>query len=97
MYTVRVLSVCMGHAHSALVRTLGTVSCYCTPTVRRSALETDLMIEREWRATLQLNLEQEKQQTSKLQAEAQQLRDVKRVSAAQGRQVGECSSGTSSG
>ena len=67
---------------------------YC---VRRSALETDLMIEREWRATLQLNLEQEKQQTSKLQAEAQQLRDVKRVSAAQGRQAGECSSGTSSG
>lgn len=44
-----------------------------------SALETDLKIEKEWRATLQRNLEQEKEKTTRQQQELQQLREVKRV------------------
>ena len=40
-------------------------------------METDLRIEREWRANLQKNLEQEKTKTSHLQTEVQQLRQIK--------------------
>ena len=47
--------------------------------VSRQTLETDLKIEREWRGTLQKNLDQEKSKLSKLQAELQHLMDVKRV------------------
>ena len=46
---------------------------------QRSALETDLKIEKEWRATLQRSLETEKERLSKQQTELQQLRDNKRV------------------
>ena len=45
----------------------------------RLALETDLKIEREWRGTLQRNLEQEKAKLTRLQTEVQHLSDVKKV------------------
>jgi hypothetical protein len=45
-----------------------------------SALETDLKIEREWRAALQSNLEQEKEIVSQLNVEIQKLRAVNKVS-----------------
>ena len=51
------------------------IACY----LNRSALETDLKIEREWRAALQKNLDQEKEQVTQLHTELQQFRDVKRV------------------
>ncbi|XP_052266589.1 RUN and FYVE domain-containing protein 2-like isoform X4 [Dreissena polymorpha] len=41
---------------------------------KRTSLETDLRIEREWRANLQKNLDKEKERTSALQREQQQLR-----------------------
>ena len=46
----------------------------------RSALETDLKIEREWRGTLQRSLEQEKQKVAQLQAEIQHAKELRRVS-----------------
>lgn len=45
---------------------------------KRSALETDLKIEKEWRATLQGNLEQEKEKMAKLQSELQQYRELQK-------------------
>ncbi|XP_050394285.2 RUN and FYVE domain-containing protein 2 isoform X1 [Patella vulgata] len=45
---------------------------------KRSALETDLKIEREWRATLQKTLEAEKEKCSQYHLELQQLKDVKK-------------------
>ena len=45
----------------------------------RSALETDLKIEREWRGTLQRSLDQEKQRVAQLQAEQQHSRDLRKV------------------
>lgn len=45
----------------------------------RQTLETDLRIEREWRGSLQKNLEQEKGKTSRLQTEIQHLLEIKRV------------------
>lgn len=45
---------------------------------KRQTLETDLRIEREWRGSLQKNLEQEKGKTSRLQTEIQHLLEVKR-------------------
>ena len=45
--------------------------------LHRTALETDLRIEREWRANLQKNLEQEKLKLSQLESEIQQLRQVR--------------------
>ena len=45
--------------------------------IYRTALETDLRIEREWRANLQKNLEQEKLRINELQNDLQQLRQVK--------------------
>ncbi len=45
----------------------------------RSQLETDLKIEREWRGSLQRNLEQEKEKVAELQGEVQQSRQIKKV------------------
>ena len=45
--------------------------------IYRTALETDLRIEREWRANLQKNLEQEKSRISELQTELQRLQQIK--------------------
>ena len=42
-------------------------------------METDLKIEREWRGTLQRNLDQEKQKLATLQAELQQYQTIKKV------------------
>ncbi|XP_064631483.1 RUN and FYVE domain-containing protein 2-like isoform X2 [Lineus longissimus] len=44
--------------------------------IRRSAVETDLKIEREWRAALQSNLEQEKEIVAQLSAEINKLRNT---------------------
>jgi len=46
----------------------------------RSGLETDLKVEREWRGTLQKNLEREKGQLTKINAELSHLSGVKKVS-----------------
>ncbi|XP_074648129.1 RUN and FYVE domain-containing protein 2-like [Tubulanus polymorphus] len=43
---------------------------------RRSAAETDMKIEREWRTSLQKSLEQEKEIVSQLNVEVQQLREM---------------------
>ncbi|XP_069124527.1 RUN and FYVE domain-containing protein 2-like isoform X2 [Argopecten irradians] len=45
---------------------------------KRTALETDLRIEREWRGTLQKTLEQEKEATAQLQAEYTQVKEVEK-------------------
>jgi ribosomal protein S27E len=45
---------------------------------KRLALETDLKIEREWRATLQKNLDQEKAKSAKLQTDIHRLEEVKK-------------------
>lgn len=47
--------------------------------VGRSAVETDLKIEREWRASLQKNFEQEKEKVAKLEGEMQAFRELKQV------------------
>ena len=49
----------------------------------RSALETDLKIEREWRGTLQRNLEQEKERVASLQEDVGVLHIMKKVSTIQ--------------
>jgi len=43
------------------------------------ALETDLKIEREWRGTLQQNLDKEKAKVAKLQTDIQHLEEAKKV------------------
>ncbi|KAK3586576.1 hypothetical protein CHS0354_001166 [Potamilus streckersoni] len=43
---------------------------------KRTALETDLKIEREWRASLQRNLEQEKEKVTQIQIEQQQYKSM---------------------
>ncbi|XP_021347515.1 RUN and FYVE domain-containing protein 2-like isoform X3 [Mizuhopecten yessoensis] len=45
---------------------------------KRTALETDLRIEREWRGTLQKTLEQEKETAAQLQAEYTQVKEVEK-------------------
>ncbi|XP_046366555.1 RUN and FYVE domain-containing protein 2-like isoform X2 [Haliotis rufescens] len=45
---------------------------------KRTALETDLRIEREWRSTLQHNLEEEKTHGSQLLMELQHMKDLKK-------------------
>ncbi|XP_060076740.1 RUN and FYVE domain-containing protein 2-like [Ylistrum balloti] len=45
---------------------------------KRTALETDLRIEREWRGTLQKTLDQEKEATAQLQAEYTQIKEVEK-------------------
>lgn len=45
--------------------------------IHRTALETDLRIERDWRISLQKNIEQEKYKIGQLQSEIQQLKQVK--------------------
>ncbi|XP_033746895.1 RUN and FYVE domain-containing protein 2-like isoform X1 [Pecten maximus] len=45
---------------------------------KRTALETDLRIEREWRGTLQKTLEQEKEATAQIQAEYVQVKEVEK-------------------
>lgn len=45
---------------------------------KRAALETDLQIEREWRSTLQKNLEQEKEKVDQMHMELQQMVELKR-------------------
>ncbi|ESO87042.1 hypothetical protein LOTGIDRAFT_107494, partial [Lottia gigantea] len=45
---------------------------------KRSALETDLKIEKEWRGTLQKTLETEKEKCSKYHLELQQLKEIKK-------------------
>ena len=47
--------------------------------VWRLALETDLKIEREWRGTLQQNLDKEKAKVAKLQSEVEHLEETKKV------------------
>jgi len=47
----------------------------------RSVLETDLKIEREWRGTLQRNLEQEKERVAGLHEEIRLLQGMKKVCA----------------
>lgn len=42
-------------------------------------METDLKIEREWRASLQKNFEQEKEKVAKLEGEMQAFRELKQV------------------
>ena len=42
-------------------------------------METDLKIEREWRGTLQRNLEQEKEKFTHLQSEHKQFLELKKV------------------
>jgi len=44
------------------------------------ALETDLKIEREWRGTLQQNLDKEKAKVAKVQTDIQHLEEIKKVS-----------------
>lgn len=44
-----------------------------------TALETDLRIEKEWRATLQKTLEQEKTASTEILTELQQLKHVEKV------------------
>ena len=46
----------------------------------RLALETDLKIEREWRGTLQQNLDKEKAKVARLQTDIQHLEETKKVS-----------------
>jgi len=43
------------------------------------ALETDLKIEREWRGTLQQNLDKEKAKVARLQTDIQHLEETKKV------------------
>ncbi|KAK3768470.1 hypothetical protein RRG08_060832 [Elysia crispata] len=45
---------------------------------RRSALETSLQIEKEWRTTLQANFEQEREKLIQTQTEVAQLKDLKK-------------------
>ena len=51
----------------------------CLFCVWRLALETDLKIEREWRGTLQQNLDKEKAKVAKLQTDVQHLEETKKV------------------
>jgi len=51
----------------------------CLFCVWRLALETDLKIEREWRGTLQQNLDKEKAKVAKLQTDIQHLEETKKV------------------
>lgn len=46
----------------------------------RTQLETDLKIEREWRQTLQSELERERETIAQLTTEAQQINGLKKVS-----------------
>ena len=48
--------------------------------LRRSALETDLKIEREWRGTLQRSLDQEKQKVAQMHTEVQHYCELRKVS-----------------
>ena len=45
----------------------------------RTALETDLRIEKEWRATLQKTLEQEKTASAEVSTELQHLKHLEKV------------------
>lgn len=45
----------------------------------RTQLETDLKIEREWRQTLQSELERERETIAQLTTEAQQINGLKKV------------------
>lgn len=53
--------------------------CFCLSTGNRLQLETDLKIEREWRQTLQNDLERERETVAQLSAEAQQINGLKKV------------------
>lgn len=46
--------------------------------VKRTALETDLRIEREWRGTLQKSLEQEKENAAQIQSELQEYKHLEK-------------------
>lgn len=46
---------------------------------RRQQLETDLKIEKEWRQTLQNDLERERDSVNQLSAEALQINGLKKV------------------
>ena len=66
------------------VDAIGAIVCYGSTKalaldIARSALETDLKIEREWRGTLQRNLEQEKERVAGLQEETRLLQTTRKV------------------
>ncbi|KAI0229450.1 RUN and FYVE domain-containing protein 2 [Lamellibrachia satsuma] len=65
------------------VHAIGAIVCYGSTKalaldIARSALETDLKIEREWRGTLQRNLEQEKERVAGLQEDMRLLQTTRK-------------------